>query len=109
MFHPITSLVSSVECVFANTCTFSSASWSQLNIEVSSVIFAVCRVLLDCSVQFFDVVVRISRVGELNAHQFDAMVVYHDRGSDGPFVDVFGVDNFLPLVILLRLSFFMLF
>ena len=47
MFHPVTSLVSSVECVFA-------VSWSQLSIEVSYnnryVIFAVCRAFLDCSV-----------------------------------------------------------
>ena len=40
--------------------------------------------------------IRISRVAEVNTHQFDALVVYHDRGSDGPFVDVFGIDNLLP-------------
>ena len=37
----------------------------------------------------------MSRVGEVNVHQFDALVVYHDRCSDGSFVDVLGVDNFL--------------
>ena len=37
----------------------------------------------------FNVVVCKSRVG-------DALVVYHDRGSDNPFVDVFGFDNLLP-------------
>ena len=36
MFHPVTSLVSSVECVFANTCTFGSATRSQFSGEVSS-------------------------------------------------------------------------
>ena len=61
---------------------------------------AVCRVLLNCSVHFVDVVVRISRAGEVNAHQFDALVVYHDRCSVGPFVDVLRVDNFLsPLLV----------
>ena len=88
--------------VFANTFTFCSLSWSQLSIEVSSndrhAVAVVCRVLLDCSVHFFDVVVRISRVGEVLTHQFDALVVYHDRCSDGPFVDVLGVDIFLPLL-----------
>ena len=104
MFHPVSSLVSSVQCVFTKTCTFSFVSLSQLSIEVPSnnryAIFAVSRVLLDCSVHFFDVVVRISRVGEVYAHQFDTLVDNHDRGSDGPFVDVFGVDDFLsPLLV----------
>ena len=36
----------------------------------------------------FDVVVRISRVGEVHTHQFDALVVIHDCCSDGPLVDV---------------------
>ena len=51
------------------------------------VIFAVCRVFLDCSVHVFNVVARISRVG-------DALVVYHDCGSDGSFVDVLGIGIF---------------
>ena len=97
MFHPVTSLVSSVECVFANTCTFSSVSWPQLNIEVSSnnrYVFLQIVVFLDCSVHFFNVVVRVFRVVEVNTHQSDALVVYHDRDNDGPFVDVFGIDFF---------------
>ena len=36
MFHPITSFVSLVECVPANTCTFYSVSKSQFCIEVVS-------------------------------------------------------------------------
>ena len=43
MFHPVTSFVSSVECVFANTCTFRSVTKSQLS-NNRYVIFAVCRV-----------------------------------------------------------------
>ena len=100
MIHPITSFVSSVECVFANTCTFCSLSWSQLSIEVSTndwyAVSVVCRVLLNCSVHFFDFLVRTSRVGEVHTHQFDALVVDHDRCNDGPFVDVFGIDHFWP-------------
>ena len=53
-------------------------------------IFAVGDVLLNCSVHFLDVVVRISRVEKVNAHQFDVLVVYHDRCSDG----LLGVDMF---------------
>ena len=96
MFHPVSSLVSSVECVFTNTCTFSSVSWSQLSIEVSSnnryAVSAVSRVLLDCSVPFF----RCPEWGSIRSytHQFDTLVVNHDRGSDGSFVDVFGVYDF---------------
>ena len=56
MFHPVTSFVSFVECVSANTCTFGSAARSQFCIEVSPTIgmyfFAICRVLLDRSVHF---------------------------------------------------------
>ena len=60
----------------------------------------VCRVFLNCSAHFFDVVVRISRVGEVHTHQFDALVVYHDRCIDDPFVDLLGVDDFLsPLLV----------
>ena len=83
MFHPITSFVSLVECVSANTYAFGSVTKSQSCIEVS---FAMC-VLLDRFVHFFDVMVRISRVGEIQTHQFDALAVYHDRGGDGPFVE----------------------
>ena len=39
-------------------------------------------------------VVRISRVVEVHTHQFDALVVHRYRCSDGPFVDVLGVDDF---------------
>ena len=52
--------------------------------------------LLDRLEHFLDVVVRISRVGEVHTHQFDALAVYHDRGGDGPFVDVLSIDNSLP-------------
>ena len=100
MFHPVSTFASSVECVFTNTCTFNSVTWSQLSVKVSSnnryAIFAVCRVRLNCSEHFLDVMVRISRVGDVNAHQFDPLVVYHGRCSDGPFVGVLGVDHFLP-------------
>ena len=40
--------------------------------------------------------VRISRVEEVHTHQFDELAVYHDRGGDGPFVDVFSIYNSLP-------------
>ena len=100
MFHPITSFVSLVECVSSNTYAFGSVTKSQFCIEVSSnnryVSFAICRVLLVRFVHFFDVLVRIHRVEEVHTHQFDALAVYHDRGGDGPFVDVFGINNFLP-------------
>ena len=93
-------LFSLVECVSANTYAFGSVSRSQFCIEVSSnnsyVSFAICRVLLDRFEHFFDVMVRISRVGEGHTHQFDALAVYHDRGGDGPFVDVFGINSSLP-------------
>ena len=93
MFHPVTSFVSLVECVPASTYTFCSVSRSQFCIEVSSnnmdVFFASCRVLLDRLVHFLDVMVRISRVGEVHTHQFDALAVDHDCGGDGTFVDVF--------------------
>ena len=75
-------------------------SKSQFCIEASSnnkyVSLAICRVFLDRFVHFFDVMVRISRVGEAHTHQFDALVVYHDRGSDDPFVDVSSVNNSSP-------------
>ena len=99
-FHSVTCFVFSVECVFANTCTYGAATKSQFSIEVSSknryVFCAVCRVLLDRSVHFSNVVVRISRVGEVHTHQFDALVVYRDRGSEGPFIDVFSINKFVP-------------
>ena len=100
MFHPITSFVSLVECVPANTSTFVSMSKSLFRIEASTncgyVSFAIFSVLLDRSVHFLDVVVRISRVGEVCTHQFDALAVYHDRGGDGTFIDVFSINNSLP-------------
>ena len=48
--------------------------------------------LLDRLVHFLDVVVRISRVGEVYTHQFDALAVDHDCGGDGTLVDVFSVN-----------------
>ena len=46
----------------------------------------------------FDVV--ISRVGKVFVGQFDTLVVNHDRGSDDPFVDVFGAKYSLhPLLV----------
>ena len=99
MFHPITSFVSLVECVSANNYAFGSVTKSQFCIEVSSnnkyVSFAICRVLLDRFVHYFDVMVRISRVGEVHTHH-DALAVYFDRGGDGPFVDVLSINNSLP-------------
>ena len=68
MFHPVSTLVSSVECVYVgtNTCSFDSIFWNQLSVKVSSnnryAVFAASRVLLDCSVHFS---VRVSRVGEV--------------------------------------------
>ena len=93
LFPPLSVCV----CVFAHTCTFYSLSCSQLSIKVSSnnknAILA-GSVFLDCSVHFVDVVVRVSRVGEVHTHQFDTLVVHHDCRSDGPFADVLGVDDF---------------
>ena len=57
---------------------------------------AICRVLLGRFVHFFDVVVCRSQVEEVHTHQFDALAVYNDRGSDGPFVDVFSINSSLP-------------
>ena len=71
-------------------------SRSQFGIEVSTnygyVSFAIFSVLLDCSVHFLDVVVRIPRVEEVYTHQFDALGVDQDCGGDGTFVDVFSVN-----------------
>ena len=87
MFRPITSFVSLVESVPANTCAFCSLTRSQFCIEISSnnghVSFAICRVFLDRLVHFLDVMVRMSRVREVHTHQFDALAAYHDRGGDG--------------------------
>ena len=58
--------------------------------------FAICCVFLDRFVHFLDVMVRIHRVGEVHTHQFDALAVDHDCGGDGPFDDVFSVNNSLP-------------
>ena len=88
MFHPITSFVSLVERVSANTCAFGSVTRSQFCIEVC--------VHLDRFVHLLDVMVRITRVGEVHTRQLDALAVYHDRGGDGPFVDVFSINNSLP-------------
>ena len=44
--------------------------------------------------------VRISRVEEVHTHQLDAFAVYHDRGGDGPFVDVFSINgSVLPFLV----------
>ena len=87
MFHPVTSFVSLVEGVSAHTVTFISASRSQLCIEITSnsrnKSFAIVSVFLDRFVHFFAVMVRISRVGEVYTHQFDALAVDHDCGGDG--------------------------
>ena len=104
MFHPVTSFVSFVECLSAHTIAFVSVCKSQFSIEVSTnfwnVSFAIFSVLLDRSVHFFDVVVRISRVWEVYTHQFDALAVDHDCGGDGTFVDVFSVKySLLPLLV----------
>ena len=92
MFHPITSFVSFVECVFANTCAFgsvtipSSALKSPPTIGMFLLQFVVCFSIVVC---IFRRVGRISRVVEVHNHQFDTLVVYHDRGGGGPFDDVF--------------------
>ena len=53
-----------------------------------SVCFSVCTV------------VRISRVGEVYTHQFDALAVDQDCGGDGTFDDVFSVNySLLPLLV----------
>ena len=86
MFHPITSFVSFVECVPANTCASCSVTMSQFCIEGAPnnvyVPFAICCVLLDRFVHFLDVTVRIPRVAEVHTHQFDALAVDHDCGGD---------------------------
>ena len=73
---------------------------SQLSIEVSSndgyVFIALRHVFLDRFVHLLNVMVRIPRVGEVHTHQFDVLSVNDDRGSDGTFVDVLGVDDSLP-------------
>ena len=47
--------------------------------------------------------VRISRMGEIQTNQFDALAVYHDRGGDGPLVDVFSInDSLLPHLVQLN-------
>ena len=75
-------------------------SRSQFCIEISSndrnALFVVRNVFLNSFVHLLDVMVRISRVGELHTHQFDALAVDHDCGGDGTFVDVFSVSNSLP-------------
>ena len=75
-------------------------SRSQFCIEVffnnGYVSFAICYVLLDRLVHFLDVMVRIPRVGEVHTHQFDALAVDHDCGGDGPFVDLFSVNDSVP-------------
>ena len=59
---------------------------------------------LDRFEHFLNVMVRIPRVVEVHTHQFDVLSVNHDRGSDGTFVDVFGVDDSLPPPFVLHFS-----
>ena len=104
MFHPVSSCVSTVECLYTNTCTLNSVSRPQLSVEVSSnnwyAIFAGIRVLLNCSVHFLDVTASIPWVEKITTHQLDALKVYQNRCCDGWFVDVFAVNDFLspPLI-----------
>ena len=45
-------------------------------------------------------VIRISQVGEVYTHQFDALAVDHVCGGDGTPVDVFSVKySLLPLLV----------
>ena len=104
MFHPITSFVTLVECVLSHTITFISVSKSQSSIEVSSnykvCIFCSFLCASRSSCTFFDVVFRISRVGEIYTHQFDALAVDHDCGGDGTLLDVFCVNySLFPLLV----------
>ena len=91
MLQPVSSFVSSMECVRTNTSTFNSVSWPQFSVEVSSnnlnTLFAGIRVLLKCSVDFFDVMVGIPGVVKVYAHQLDALMVDQHRRCDGPFAD----------------------
>ena len=43
----------------------------------------------------FNVMIGISRVGEVFAHQLDALMVDHDHCFDGPFAAVSSVDDSL--------------
>ena len=98
MFHPITSLVSfvhSVPCPGPN-----SALKSPPTIGMHFLLFVVCfSVVLYIFLTWWS---AYTELGEVHTHQFDALVFYHDRCIDGPFVDVLGVDSFLsPLLRLL--------
>ena len=99
-FQPVTSFVSIVKSVSANTFTFRSFSRSQLSIEVFSndgyVFVTVRHVFLDCFVHLLNVVVRIFCVGKVHTHQVHVLSVHQDRSSDGTFVDVLCVDDSLP-------------
>ena len=53
MIHPVTAFVSSVECVFANTCTFGSGTKSQFCIEVGGLFAVVALVLRRLHCPFF--------------------------------------------------------
>ena len=56
MIQPISSFVSFIECVRANTCTLNAVSWTQFSVEASSndlyALVVGIRVLLKCSVHF---------------------------------------------------------
>ena len=55
---------------------------------------------LDCSVNFFDVVVGIPRVENVHAHQLDALLVDQSRRcDDGSLVDVLCVNDILLLLL----------
>ena len=51
------------------------------------------RVLLNCFVHFFNVMVGIPRVGKENPHQLDTLMFDHNRCCDGSFADVFNIDD----------------
>ena len=98
MLCKITSFVSLVDSVPAHTNTFVSVSKSQFSIEISSNYGYVSLAIF--SVLYIFSVVRISRVGEVHTHQFDALAVDQDCGGDGTFVDVFSVNySLLPLLV----------
>ena len=76
----------------------------QLSVEVPSYDFDALfgfRVLLDCSVCSFDVMmVRVSRVGKVHTHQQHTLFVDCDEGCFGSFIDVVcPIDSFTPLLV----------
>ena len=51
---------------------------------------------LNSFVHLLDVVVRIFRVWEVHTHQIDVLAVNQDRGFDGSFIDVLGINDYFP-------------